>query len=160
MLSLQQVPVKQADLHFLGFPREFTPDGRHPTLYDYDNIDRTVPWKIMRGNFTRFGDVTTLLDEADDCFVIMGRGDELTLRFSADSFTPVPPGYNRTFILKADSFCKDMDYCSAYPDTVKPLPFHDMSNYPYRDDEHYPDDEKRQTYQEDYNIRSIGEPGN
>jgi len=157
VLSVSQVPVNNADLHFLGFPREFTPDGRHPALYDYDNIDRTVPWKIMAGNYTRFGEVTELLEEADDCFVVMGRGDELTLRFSAESFGPIPQGRLRTFILKTDSFCKDMDFCSGYPDTVEPLPFHNMSNYPYGAGEHYPDDEKRRVYQRRFNTRKMGE---
>jgi hypothetical protein len=159
-LSVQQTSVSNGDVHFLGFPREFTPDGHHPTLYDYNNIDRTVPWKNMKGIFTRFGDVTELLDEADDCYVVMGRGDELTLRFPAEGFSPIPHGHSRTFILKADSYCKDMDFYSAYPETVEPLPFHDMSNYPYGDDEHYPDDEKRRTYRQQFNTRRIGEFGN
>lgn len=157
LLSVSQAPVKNGDLHFLGFPREFTPDGHHPVLYDYDNIDRTVPWKTPAGNYTRFGDVTELLEEADDCFVVMGRGDELTLRFSAESFGPIPQGRVRTFILKTDSFCKDMDFCSGYPDTVGPMPFHDMSNYPYGTDEHYPDDQKRRDYQRRFNTRKMGE---
>lgn len=155
-LSLKEAPVKNADLHFLGFPREYSPDGRHPNLYDYDNIDRAVAWKNMQGRFTRFGDVTPLLDSPDDCYVIMGRGEELTLRFSADSFTPVPPGFRRSFILKADSFCKDMDLYSAHPDTVGPLPFHGMSNYPYGSDEHYPDDQKHRSYQQRFNTRQVG----
>lgn len=156
VLSVSEAAVNNGDLHFLGFPREFTPDGRHPMLYDYDNIDRTVPWKILAGNYTRFGEVTELLEEADDCFVVMGRGDELTLRFSAESFGPIPPGQVRTFILKTDSFCKDMDFCSGYPDTVEPMPFHDMSNYPYGAEEHYPDDEKRRSYQRRFNTRKMG----
>ncbi|MHC4738694.1 MAG: ASPIC/UnbV domain-containing protein, partial [Planctomycetota bacterium] len=155
-VSLKEAPVKNADLHFLGFPREYTPDGRHPNLYDYDNIDRAVAWKNMQGRFTRFGEVTQLLDRADDCYVIMGRGEELTLRFSADSFPPVHPGFRRSFILKTDSFCKDMDLYSAHPDTVEPLPFHGMSNYPYEADEHYPDDQKRRSYQQHFNTRQVG----
>ena len=73
-LYVQEVSLKGADLHFLGYPREYSPDGRHPYLYDYSNIDRTVAWKIMQGHYTRYGDVTELLEEADDCYVIMWRG--------------------------------------------------------------------------------------
>ena len=155
-LIVQEVPVKSADLHFLGYPREYSPDGRQPLLYDYDNIDRAVPWKIMPGDYTRYGQVGEILSEADDCYVIMGRGEELTLRFSADAFGPIPAGYSRTFILKTDSFCKDMDLYSAYPDTVEPLPFHLMSNYPYGPDEKYPDDQKRQQYRQRFNTRRVG----
>jgi hypothetical protein len=155
-LRVQEVPVANADLHFLGYPREYSPDGRQPHLYDYDNIDRAVPWKIMQGSYTRYGQVGELLSEADDCYVIMGRGEELTLRFAGDAFGPIPAGYRRTFILKTDSFCKDMDLYSAYPDTVEPLPFHSMSNYPYGPDEKYPDDQKRQQYRQQFNTRRVG----
>jgi len=158
-LRTQELPVKSADLHFLGYPQEYTPDGRHPTLYDYDSISGAVAWKIMEGDYTRYGEVTELLDEADDCYVIMGRGEELTLRFSASDFNTVPDGFRRSFILKTDSFCKDMDLYSAYPDTVEPLPFHSMSTYPYGADEKYPDDEKRREYRRRFNTRRVGVPG-
>ncbi len=159
-LYVREVSVKSADLHFLGYPREYSPDGRLPTLYDYDSVDGAVAWKIMEGNYTRYGEVTELLEKADDCYVIMGRGEELTLRFSAGVFGPTPKGYCRSFILKTDSFCKDMDLYSAYPDTVEPLPFHSMSNYPYGVNENYPDDEKQREYRMRFNTRRIGRPGN
>jgi tetratricopeptide (TPR) repeat protein len=159
-LYVQEVPVKNANLHFLGYPREYSPDGRHPNLYDYDNVDRTVPWKIMDGDYTRYGDVTELLEKADDCYVVMGRGEELTVCFSADALGPVAKGCRRSFILKTDSFCKDMDLYSAYPDTVEPLPFHGMSNYPYGPNEKYPDDEKRRQYRQRFNTRRVHSPGN
>jgi tetratricopeptide (TPR) repeat protein len=158
VLRTQELPVKNADLHFLGYPQEYSPDGRLPTLYDYDNISGAVAWKIMEGDYTRYGDVTELLDEADDCYVIMGRGEELTLRFSAGDFSPIPNGFSRSFILKTDSYCKDMDLYSAYPDTVEPLPFHSMSTYPYGADEKYPDDQKRREYRRRFNTRRIGNP--
>ncbi|MBN1805196.1 MAG: VCBS repeat-containing protein [Sedimentisphaerales bacterium] len=159
-LHIQEVPAKNADLHFLGFPREYSPDGKLPTLYDYDSADRAVAWKIMEGNYTRYGEVTELLEKADDCYAVMGRGEEITLRFDADAFDPIQNGYRRTFILKTDSFCKDMDLYSAHPDTVEPLPFHSMSNYPYGPNEKYPDDKKHREYQEQFNTRSIEKPGN
>jgi len=155
-LLVQEVPVKNADLHFLGYPRGYSPDGRHPILYDYDNVDRAVAWKIMHGSYTRYGEVTELLEKPDDCYVIMGRGEELTLHFSVDAFGQVPAGCHRSFILKTDSFCKDMDLYSAYPDTVEPLPFHSMTNYPYGVNERYPDDEKRRQYRRRFNTRQIG----
>ena len=154
-LCVQEVPVKSANLHFLGYPREYSPDGRHPNLYDYGSVDRAVAWKIMKGNYTRYGEVAELLGKADDCYVIMGRGDELTLRFSADAFGPVPAGRRRSFILKTDSFCKDMDLYSAYPDTVEPLPFHSQSNYPYGADEKYPDSQQHQEYRQRFNTRQV-----
>jgi hypothetical protein len=154
---LQAAAPRSADLHFLGYPREYSPDGRRPNLADYENADRAVAWKLMAGQYTRYGDVTELLQEADDCYVIMGHGEEVTLRFAADAFGPVPEGCRRTFLLKTDSYCKDMDLYTAYPDTVEPLPFHGMSGYPYRSDEQYPDTAKTRAYRERFNTRSIGE---
>ncbi|MEJ2703952.1 MAG: ASPIC/UnbV domain-containing protein, partial [Sedimentisphaerales bacterium] len=158
-LRVREVAVKSADLHFLGYPQEYSPDGRLPTLYDYGNVDRSIPWKMMKGNYTRYGQVAELLDKADDCYVVMGRGEEITLRFSEDAFGPTPEGYRRSFILKTDSYCKDMDLYSAYPDTVEPLPFHAMSTYPYGADEKYPDDDKRNEYRKRFNTRRVGDRG-
>jgi len=154
-VSLREVAARSADLHFRGYPREYSPDGLRPELADYSNIDSTAPWKLMAGRYTRYGDVAELLERADDCYVIMGHGEELTLSFPADAFGPVPQGRVRTFILKTDSYCKDMDLYTAYPDTVEPLPFHGMSGYPYGAGERYPDNEKTRRYQHRYNTRQV-----
>jgi len=154
-LSMEEVAAAGADLHFRGFPREYSPDGRHPNLYDYQNVDRSAGWKLMAGDYTRFGEVGPLVDAADDCYVIMGRGEELTLRFPAAAFRPVPKGQRRTFLLKTDSFCKDMDLYTAHGDTVEPLPFHAMSGYPYSNGEVYPDNEKTREYRRRYNTRRV-----
>ncbi len=154
-LRVESVAVSSADLHFLGYPREYSPDGRHPNLYDYAQVDRALPWKTMRGTYTRYGDVTALLDEPDDRYVIMGPGEEITLRFPADAAGAVAAGYHRSFILKTDSFCKDMDLYTAYPETVEPLPFHGMSTYPYEPDETYPQGDEYQKYHDEFNTRHI-----
>ena len=154
-LPIQTIPVRSAKLRFLGYPREYSPDGKQPDLYDYSQVDRTVPWKTMRGAYTRYGEVTDLLDEPDDCYVIMGPGEEVTLRFSAAQFTPVKAGYERSFILKTDSYCKDMDLYTGHPETVEPLPHHGMSEYPYGPDQAYPQDEEHQEYHQEYNTRYI-----
>ncbi len=154
-LRVQSVGVSSADLHFFGYPREYSPDGRHPNLYDYGQVDRALPWKTMRGAYTRYGDVTALLGEPDDRYVIMGPGEEITLRFDADAVGVVPSDRRRSFILKTDSFCKDMDLYTAYPETVEPLPFHGMSTYPYGPDERYPDSTQHQKYHEEFNTRRI-----
>jgi hypothetical protein len=154
-LRIQEIPVSDADLRFLGYPREYSPDGKHPLLYDYSQVDRAVPWKTMRGAYTRYGDVTPLLHEPDDCYVIMGPGEEVTLRFAAAAFAPPAAGTRRSFILKTDSYCKDMDLYTIHPETVEPLPHHGMSQYPYGPKEQYPLDEKHQTYYEEFNTRNI-----
>jgi hypothetical protein len=154
-LQVRRVPLTGAELRFLGYPREYSPDGKQPALYDYSQVDRMLPWKTMRGAYTRYGEVTALLHEADDCYVIMGPGEEVTLRFAADTLAPVTTGCHRSFILKTDSFCKDMDLYTVHPETVEPLPYHDMRHYPYGPDEGYPQDDKHQHYQEKFNTRHI-----
>ncbi len=154
-LALKEVAAKGANLHYFGYPREYSPDGRQPNLLDYGNVDRSVPWKLMKGWYTGYGEVAELLEAADDCYAIMGPGEELTLRFAAAAFGPVPAGCQRSFILKTDSYCKDMDLYTAFPDTVEPMPFHAMSSYPYRADEHYPDNAKTREYRRRFNTRQV-----
>ena len=109
----------------------------------------------MPGDYTRYGDVVELLVAPDDCYVIMGHGDEITLRFPVDAFGPVTEGRRRSFLLKTDGFCKDMDLYTATSDRVEPLPFHAMSRYPYGADEQYPDNAKTREYRGKYNTRKV-----
>ncbi len=119
-----------ADLRALGYPREFSPDGANPTVYDYHRLDLGVPFKNMMGQFTDHGDVRQLLRKVDDQFVILARGEEVALEFDASSLPQLPEGWSRTLILHSDGYCKDMDLYTAFPDTVEPLPYHGMTNYP------------------------------
>ncbi len=119
-----------AEIRPLGYPREYSPDGADPTLYDYHRLDQGVPFKNMTGNFTRFGDIRALLREVDDHFVIMARGEEIALEFDATALPALAAGWARTLVLHTDGYCKDMDLYTAFPDTVGPLPFHKMVNYP------------------------------
>ncbi|GAB6165888.1 hypothetical protein JCM19992_18880 [Thermostilla marina] len=150
-----EVSCVRADLHYRGYPREYSPDGKMPNLLDYANYDLTVPFKKMPGRYTRYGDVRDLLERPDDMYVIMGPGDEVTLEFCADDFPERSDGFERSWILKTDSFCKDMDPYTACGETVAPLPFHAMTAYPYGPDEHYPDTPAHRRYRETYNTRIV-----
>jgi tetratricopeptide (TPR) repeat protein len=159
------VPVRQyrltplkADLHYVGFPREFSPDGMMPRIYDYDWIDPVAPWKNHTGSYTRFGDVTPLLQSKDDMYVIMCNGDEIQIDYDSSRLTPLPPGWTRSFFFYADGFGKDMDLHSTVPGTVNPLPFHGMSSYPYPPMENYPDTPEHQEYLRKYNTRTYQTP--
>jgi hypothetical protein len=83
----------------------------------------------------------------------MGSGDELRLLFPAASLPPLPPGWQRDFLLKVDGWAKDADANTAYGQSVEPLPFHGMSQYPYPPTEQFPDDELHRRYREEYNTR-------
>lgn len=157
-VRITRVPAGGARLRFLGSPREFSPDGLRPLLYDYQLATGGFPWKRMAGAFTRFGEVTELLDSADDRFVIMGHGEEVLLTFPAGRFPALPPGWKRSFLFFADGFCKDMDPNTAFPDSVEPLPFHAMSAYPYPSGEKFPDSSEHRRYRKEYNTRRVNVP--
>jgi tetratricopeptide (TPR) repeat protein len=146
---------QHAELRYVGFPREFSPDGRKPLIYDYAWIDPMAPWKSHTGDYTRFGEVTTLLQSKEDMYVIMRNGDEIQIDFAASSLPSLPSGWKRSFFFYADGFGKDMDVHSGSPDTVTPLPFHGMRRYPYDATERYPDDEAHREYQGKYNTRRV-----
>ena len=50
-------------------------------------------------------------------------------------------------------WAKDADANTAFSQTVEPLPFHGMSAYPYRADEHFPEDADHAAYQKKYLTR-------
>jgi hypothetical protein len=155
-LQLTHLDPVAADLHERGFSAEILPLKHEPLLYDYTHVSRASPWKAMTGVYTRAGDVLPLLTRVDDMFVISKPGDEISVSFDASRLPPLPAGWTRTFLLKADGFSKEMDINSASPDRVEPLPFHGMTRYPYDAPEHYPDTPEYQRYRERYNTRVVG----
>jgi len=153
--KITKVPAAYADLHTRGYPREHSPDGKKPLIYDYGIMDRTSPFRNMAGDYTRFGMVTDLLKDVDDRYVIFGRGEEITLKFRAEGLPPLQRGWKRDYLFVSYGWCKDMDPNTAFPDTVEPLPFAGMSSYPYPEGEHYPDDPAHREYLKTYNTRKI-----
>jgi len=154
-IKVNEIKLSGAHLHRRGFPREHSPDGREPRVYDYGILDNTQPFKVMTGDYTKFGAVTELLTRSDDRFVIFGKGEEVTLEFPVKGLPVVPKGSTRSFLLYANGYCKDMDPHTAYPDTVEPLPFHGMSAYPYPSGESYPDDAEHRDYRKTWNTRRL-----
>lgn len=145
----------QADLHFKGFPELASPDGREPKIYYYDRISPLAQWKAHSGGYTRYGNVLPLLLKRDDMFVITRAGDEVEVAFDTRSLPELPRGWIRDYLVYVDGFGKDMDPNSARPDTIGPLPFHDMSSYPYPAHERYPDDELHRRYLREWNTRTV-----
>ena len=144
-----------AELRSRGFSAEATPDGREPFGYDYHRVSATSPWKVPAGRYTREGDVRPLLRGVDDMFVIARPGDELALSFDATALPALPTGWTRTFLLYAHGYSKEMNPRSAVPDTVAPLPFRRMTQYPYGPAEHYPRTPQHRRYDERYNTRVV-----
>jgi tetratricopeptide (TPR) repeat protein len=149
------LPVSRATLAARGCVQEFSPDGRQPSLYDHDRIER-IPVSRLAGRLTRLGDVTELLTARDDCFVIFGPGEEVTAAFDARGLPPLPPGWKRSFVLRAWGYSKSAGPFVATGDTVEPLPFAGMSAFPYGPAEHYPRTPRHEDYRRRFNTRRVG----
>jgi hypothetical protein len=105
------------------------------------------------GNFTRYGDVTQLVLNADDKFVIGKQGDKVSLLFPAN-IAPPAEGMKRDFFL-IDSLWFKEEGNPAVEFTVDPLPFHDMNGFPYPPTDSYPYDEDHLSYLREYNTRTV-----
>jgi predicted CXXCH cytochrome family protein len=140
-----EVPLASADLHGHGMDAKSSDGDVYQYVYGEPNDSRGY----FPGNYTKYGEVSPLLAETDDMFVIFGGGDEVTFRFDA---LPEPAeGMTRHYVVYACGYYKDGN--TDVPKTVDPLPFSAMSNYPYGADEHYPDDAAHQEYQVQWNTR-------
>jgi hypothetical protein len=154
--AITRLGAVSATLRWRGFSAEMPRRENGPVTYDYDRVETTAPWKLLPGRYTREGDVESLLESADDQFVISAPGDEIALSFDAASLPPLPAGWTRTFLLYADGFSKEMNLHSSSPDALEPLPFHGMTSYPYSDPETYPATAAHQRYRAEYNTRVVG----
>ena len=154
-LTVHRRHFGRADLHWRGYPEHTAKKGTWAFRYDYDRMLPHPGWGTHGGAYTRYGEVSALLDEIDDRSVIMFHGDELTIELDAASLPEVVEGMARTFLFYADGFGKDMDHHSAHSLTVEPLPFHGMTTYPYPAGEHFPWTAALMEYRLEYNTRWI-----
>lgn len=125
-----RLELQSADAHYRGFSRRLDEQHNGPEDYDYDDVNPAAKWPPMRGRFTRYGDVRELLADTDDRLVVLGSGDELTLRFKVPA-DPLPPGWRRDFVLHSVGWDKDADLNTITGQTSEPYPFQAMTNYPY-----------------------------
>ena len=111
------------------------------------------------GSFTRYGDVTQLVLNADDEFVIGRQGDEVSLKFTAANIGPPPENMERDIFLFVSCWFKDEygNWGFGFGFTVDPLPFLSMSGFPYPPTESYPYD-IHLSYLSEYNTRTITIP--
>ncbi|MEM9799923.1 MAG: FG-GAP-like repeat-containing protein [Planctomycetota bacterium] len=137
-----------------GFSAPIQPERSDlPLFFDWDELAEVPRWDQHPGMYTRYGDVTPLLGEIDDRFVIMGSGDALTIRFDARELPPVPEGFRRDYLVFLDGWAKDRDPNTHEALEVEPLPFHGMSGYPYADSESFPDTPEHRAWRETWNTR-------
>jgi len=153
-VHLTRIAPGTAALAFRGFSKAtIDSERRQPESFDYTLVSPASMWNPTPGLYTRYGDVTALLRDADDRFAILGSGDELTLRYPAAGLPALAAGWTRDFLLLVGGWAKDADANTAFSQTVEPLPFHGMSGYPYRAAERYPEDAAHRRYRAEYNTR-------
>jgi len=146
-----------ADFHYRGFSKQFRKGGRYgPHWFDYYEVSTGQKWRDLVGFYTNYGDVSELLQEADDMYIIANAGDETTISFDASKFPKIMDGWKRDFLIYSVGWVKDGDLNTSMGQTVKPLPFHGMNSYPYGENEHYPTTKQHNNYQNKYNTRKVG----
>jgi hypothetical protein len=132
--------------------QRINPIANLTTLYDTPSA--------ATGNFTKLGDVTPLVLEADNMYVIGRQADQIQLLFPSDGLEPPAPGMIRDYFVFVADWFKDIDgnWGYGFPFTVDPLPFIGMSGFPYTSAESYPYDEAHLAYLREWNTRVINPP--
>ncbi|MDA1014076.1 MAG: hypothetical protein O3A00_06435 [Planctomycetota bacterium] len=153
---IEACPLTSANLHHRGFSRRIPsygfPTNNGPENYIHGDVSVAEKWPPMFGRFTRFGNVTELIRDSDDRLVVMGAGDEMTVRF-AEPTEPLPDGWTRSFVLYNVGWDKDADANTVLGSTVEPLPFRGMTGYPFDPEEATPDSESYRKYVAEYQTR-------
>ncbi len=146
-----------ADLHYRGFSDISKIDYSSPHIPDYYSISKGQKWRDLIGDYTRYGDVLSLLIQSDNKYVIMNSGDEITLTFNALNLPNIPKNWSRDFFFYNDGWLKDGDLNTNRGQTVEPLPFHGMESYPDAANGKYPSDSEFNSYRKEYNTRKIND---
>jgi len=152
---VQRLPVSQSVLSRRGYSRLYQRGVNGPYWYDFETPAPDPGYQPIAGRYTRFGDVTPLLTEVDDRYVIQGPGEALELAFDARRLPPPPPGWVREFVFFTDGWTKDSDPNTVTSQTVAPLPFHGMKRYPPGPGERFPADAQHRRWREEYNTRVV-----
>ena len=127
-LRITRLNPDTADLHHRGYSVINRANESSPEIPDYNRLASSKQiWRDLIGYYTRYGDVRELLLRADDRYVIMNAGDEMSFRFPAQ---PDPPGgWVRDYVIAGDGWIKDGDFNSTFSKTVLPLPYHAKDQY-------------------------------
>ncbi len=154
-IDVTQLSPAMADLQYRGFAKMVRSSQYSPHLFEYDQNETRARWRDLSGYYTRFGDVTVLVQQPDNQYIIMNAGDEITLKFAAGSLPELKDNWQRDFIIYCDGWLKDGDLNTAMGNTVEPLPFHGMPYFPYGEDITFPATASWQKYNETYNTRWV-----
>ena len=125
----KSLQLESAELHYRGFSALKQRARNQPHMYDYARVSTVARWLPMNGLFTRFGDCRSIVEQDDDRLVIMGAGDELSLRFAVPD-AALKQGWVRDFVLHSTGWDKDADLNTVTGQSSMPVPFAAMQSYP------------------------------
>jgi hypothetical protein len=154
-VRLTSLPTAKAELRFHGYPRQVPVSLPGDITFLYHQSSTTGPYAREAGNYTRYGDVLPLVQNADDKLVVFGSGEEIAVDFDPAHLPALPRGWSRDYFFMARGYEKDMDFYAADANTVAPLPFAAMPLYPYPAAVSFPADPDHLSYQLEYNTRYV-----
>ncbi|MDZ7638269.1 MAG: FG-GAP-like repeat-containing protein [Bryobacterales bacterium] len=153
-VALTSLPARSAQMRYHGFSTSIIhPQRKKPEHFLYEPTTVLSYWNPTRGNYTRFGDILTLIESADDRLAIMGAADEVALEFDASAAPALRDGWKRDYLLLVEGWAKDADANTGFGSTVEPLPFRKMTRYPYPAGETYPKERSLEEYRRAFNTR-------
>lgn len=154
--TLTKLSPYYADLHNRGISGKVKSVPNDPSIKimqpDYsklESIERVG--NPLKGKATKYGDVTSLLSDVDNKFAVVVQGDEISMKYHVPN---QPDGTQRDFVYTTWDYHKPYSY--ALGDEIGPLPFNEMTSYPYNTEvEDYPLTPENQAYIDTYNTRNI-----
>ena len=154
--NIHNMSLESADLHYRGFSATYRKGGRNgPFWFDYHKVVTGQKWRDLEGRYTRFGDVRDLLLEAENKYVVMNAGDEMTVTFNQNLLPDLPASWQRDFIIYTVGWVKDGDLNTASGNRVEPYPHHGMETYPQDFPGNTEQTGELQTYFRKYNTREV-----
>jgi tetratricopeptide (TPR) repeat protein len=154
-IKMTDMVMTNATLGFRGYSASYRKGGPYgPEWFDYDHTTTGQKWRDLTGNYTRYGDVLPLLQQGDDQYIIADGGDEISIDFDAERLPKLPKGWKRDFLIYSEGWVKDGDLNTENGQTVLPLPFHKMINYP-NNNNGFPNDQAHRDYRQKYNTRKV-----
>jgi hypothetical protein len=148
-VTVTEIPFDSASLHFHGLSNQSDSTPAYVFIYE-EPRDPAGNLYNMPGYYTEYGEVTPLVTDIDDMFVIFGTGDEVRIRFADPG--PPPVDQSRRFVLYSNGYYKT--HKTEIEHTVEPLPFAAMSTFPYDEAvESYPNDIDHLNYLSTWNTR-------
>ena len=120
------------------------------------------PTQTFLGHFTKFGEVKELLENSDDIYLVMNKGDAVEISYNGtfnvlDLFVRLGL-IERSYVLLSEGYYKAekmTEYTLPAPLSVRPLPFKEMSTFPYPENESFPWDNEHLEWWNEYQTRYI-----